>query len=99
MLNIASLDVDCWWLMLNLAFLDVGCWWLKVRLRIWGGIGLCHSPPRLLKCREMKIRRARIRRVTRETRIEVALSIDGVGKASVQTGIPFFDHMLELLAK
>src|SRR6266700_398492 len=47
----------------------------------------------------MKIRRANIQRVTRETRIAVALSIDGVGKASVQTGIPFFDHMLDLLAK
>src|SRR5438876_8339447 len=67
--------------------------------RISGGIDLCHSRSRLLKCREMKLRRAKVRRVTRETRIGVTLNIDGVGKASVQTGIPFFDHMLELFAK
>jgi imidazoleglycerol-phosphate dehydratase len=47
----------------------------------------------------MKKRQASIRRVTRETNIAVTLSIDGVGKASVQTGVPFFDHMLTLLAK
>src|SRR5437016_13560553 len=47
----------------------------------------------------MKLRRAKVKRVTRETRIAVALSIDGMGKASAQTGIPFFDHMLELFAK
>jgi len=47
----------------------------------------------------MKIRRAQVRRVTRETRVEVTLNLDGGGKASVRTGIPFFDHMLELFAK
>ena len=47
----------------------------------------------------MKTRRAEIRRVTRETRITLALMIDGKGKASVRTGIPFFDHMLTLFAK
>ena len=47
----------------------------------------------------MRVRRAKIQRITRETRIGITLSIDGVGKASVRTGIPFFDHMLALLAK
>lgn len=47
----------------------------------------------------MKIRRAEIRRATKETRIALALKVDGVGKASIQTGIPFFDHMLALFAK
>jgi len=47
----------------------------------------------------MKIRRAQVRRVTRETRVEVTLNLDGGGQASVHTGIPFFDHMLELFAK
>jgi imidazoleglycerol-phosphate dehydratase len=47
----------------------------------------------------MKNRRARIKRITRETRIDATLNIDGTGKASVRTGIPFFDHMLTLLAK
>ena len=47
----------------------------------------------------MKLRHARISRHTRETRIAVSLRLDGHGKASIQTGIPFFDHMLTLFAK
>ena len=47
----------------------------------------------------MNIRTARIDRVTKETKIRARLKIDGTGKASVQTGIPFFDHMLTLFAK
>lgn len=44
-------------------------------------------------------RSAKIRRHTAETQIDLQLTIDGAGKADVQTGIPFFDHMLTLLAK
>jgi imidazoleglycerol-phosphate dehydratase len=47
----------------------------------------------------MRGRQAQISRVTRETRIAVALKIDGTGKASIRTGIPFFDHMLTLFVK
>jgi len=47
----------------------------------------------------MKTRKAGIRRSTRETRISLTLNLDGRGKASVKTGIPFFDHMLTLFAK
>jgi imidazoleglycerol-phosphate dehydratase len=47
----------------------------------------------------MKSRRAQIRRETTETRIVAELDIDGSGKSSVHTGIPFFDHMLTLFAK
>jgi imidazoleglycerol-phosphate dehydratase len=47
----------------------------------------------------MRIRRAAIHRATNETRISVALTIDGKGKSSIQTGIPFFDHMLTLFAR
>lgn len=47
----------------------------------------------------MKQRRALIRRVTTETKIQAKLMIDGAGRASIQTGIPFFDHMLTLFAK
>jgi imidazoleglycerol-phosphate dehydratase len=47
----------------------------------------------------MKIRHAQIKRVTRETNVLVKLKIDGSGKSAVQTGIPFFDHMLNLFAK
>jgi imidazoleglycerol-phosphate dehydratase len=38
-------------------------------------------------------------RATKETTIELALSVDGTGTASASTGIPFFDHMLEQLGK
>ena len=47
----------------------------------------------------MKIRHAQIKRVTHETNVLVKLKIEGSGKSSVDTGIPFFDHMLTLFAK
>ena len=47
----------------------------------------------------MKKRIASCHRKTKETNIFVRLNIDGVGKANVVTGIPFFNHMLTLLAK
>ena len=47
----------------------------------------------------MKKRVAKIHRFTGETQIDLELGIDGAGRADIQTGIPFFDHMLTLLAK
>src|SRR5580658_1924497 len=47
----------------------------------------------------MPIRSAEIKRKTKETRIAVKLKIDGTGKSTIHTGIPFFDHMLTLFAK
>ena len=47
----------------------------------------------------MKGCRAQIIRVTKETRITLKLNLDGRGKASIRTGVPFFDHMLTLFAK
>lgn len=44
-------------------------------------------------------RTARISRRTAETDISLSVSIDGSGKADVDTGIGFFDHMLTLLAR
>jgi imidazoleglycerol-phosphate dehydratase len=41
-------------------------------------------------------RTATIKRKTRETDIELVLSVDGSGRADISTGIGFFDHMLEL---
>lgn len=40
-----------------------------------------------------------ISRKTAETDIQLSLDIDGTGKLAVDTGIPFFDHMLTLFAK
>jgi imidazoleglycerol-phosphate dehydratase len=39
------------------------------------------------------------RRVTKETTIEVALCVDGTGEVAVDTGLPFFDHMVAQLGK
>lgn len=47
----------------------------------------------------MKLRRAQIRRVTKETRIALDLNIDGAGESVIRTGIAFFDHMLTLFAR
>ncbi|HEY1678501.1 MAG TPA: imidazoleglycerol-phosphate dehydratase HisB [Candidatus Sulfotelmatobacter sp.] len=44
------------------------------------------------------MRKARIKRNSKETRIEIVLSIEGRGKYQISTGIRFFDHMLELFA-
>jgi imidazoleglycerol-phosphate dehydratase len=45
------------------------------------------------------VRRAVITRKTTETQISLTLTLDGKGKYEVSTGIRFFDHMLELLAR
>lgn len=47
----------------------------------------------------MKPRKARLERNTRETQIRVALNLDGSGAARARTGVPFLDHMLDLLAR
>jgi imidazoleglycerol-phosphate dehydratase len=47
----------------------------------------------------MKGRQARVARKTKETAISLRLNIDGKGKGSIRTGIPFFDHMLTLFAR
>jgi len=54
------------------------------------------SDPSALPARE---RRAAITRKTRETDVAVELNLDGSGVYEVETGIPFFDHMLESFAK
>jgi len=44
-------------------------------------------------------RTASIERNTKETQIKLSLNLDGAGVNSVATGVGFFDHMLDLLAK
>jgi imidazoleglycerol-phosphate dehydratase len=44
-------------------------------------------------------RTAQIERNTLETRINVSMDLDGTGKASFDTGVPFLDHMLDQIAR
>lgn len=44
-------------------------------------------------------RTASVERTTRETRIRVEIDLDGTGKATIQTPLPFLSHMLEQIAR
>ena len=44
------------------------------------------------------MREAKLKRNTNETQISLEINLDGTGKAEIQTGIGFFDHMLTLFA-
>jgi imidazoleglycerol-phosphate dehydratase len=44
-------------------------------------------------------RQARVERATKETKISVAVNLDGEGRAELATGVPFLDHMLDQVAR
>ena len=45
------------------------------------------------------MRQAQVKRNTLETQIEVRLNLDGTGKSTLATGVGFFDHMLDQVAR
>ncbi|RAS87592.1 imidazoleglycerol-phosphate dehydratase HisB [Priestia endophytica] len=48
---------------------------------------------------KIKVREASIERKTNETDIALSMNIDGEGKSSIKTGVPFLEHMLDLFTK
>jgi imidazoleglycerol-phosphate dehydratase len=47
----------------------------------------------------MTPRIAQVERNTLETQIKIGINLDGIGKASFQTGVPFLDHMMDQIAR
>ena len=52
-----------------------------------------------MAAKRTKTRRSAVERRTRETELVARLAVDGSGRVEVQTGVGFFDHMLELTAR
>jgi len=57
-----------------------------------------HVPP-CPSCFHMNPRSAEIERNTSETQIRVRLALDGTGRARLETGVPFLDHMLDQIVR
>ncbi len=76
---------------------NLGVRGLRVRQHAGGDAGAGETWPEV--ARALLARRARVERRTRETAISVEVELDGPADAQISTGIGFFDHMLEQLAR
>ena len=45
------------------------------------------------------MRKSHVNRKTKESEVDVQLNLDGTGQIEIDTGVPFFDHMLSQLGK
>src|SRR4051794_21535723 len=61
--------------------------------------GVRHVPQRTGKGAVTMSRRAHVQRATKESSVDVELDLDGSGTTVIDTGVPFFDHMLSQLGK
>src|SRR5205085_10991187 len=61
--------------------------------------GYTFAPPTHTATTAAMPRRAKIQRKTSETAIELSLDVDGKGERRIATPVPFFNHMLEAVAK
>ena len=57
------------------------------------------QPRKAATSKQAEIRQATVRRQTSETDITIRIHLEGTGYADISTGIPFFDHMLEQIAR
>jgi imidazoleglycerol phosphate dehydratase HisB len=59
----------------------------------------CETWPEMARSILFPSRRASLTRNTKETKISVTVNLDGTGKSNIDTGLDFFDHMLEQIAR